>query len=802
MAKQHYCFLERFNNYFNRKVIRYDSLSDYQDNAQADYIPVDDEGNMTPFDFNPNDNITTEIIANGVPFDPDYFLLLDADGEIVSRWFVLEQKRNRQGQWLYFLRRDVLADSYDELATAPMYVEKGIISDIQSPLLFNNEGLTVNQIKKQEIPIYDRTKCAWLVMYIKKGVLGTTAVGSSGKVTIDVPDDDGSVYETLNVPIASWSMAQYQTSDYNVLQSNSIIVLFKNTYNSHSGQRYTIRSNGTHEYVPVVSADASNIFHVAENITKLDTAFASAFSSITGYVKTELGYKDLDDIMKYNGKVIKDSAGKYYLISVYQDGSPKSSTVYLTSGTTPLAKNAVNSAWNTANESSQSANDKAYQSKVDYISYRLAWEETTSVETIVDFSAYTGGGCQDTPLYDIIAMPYGEVRSYGSGGLIDVTSSAERSMRVMNSLARTLTDLYVFDLQLLPYCPMPELINASIDARMAIKFLHDSCLTGEYNSDYTDIIYVPTKANITFNITQAISITDSSDVPSTFKKKYVNDCTMVRLCSPNYNGVFEFNLAKNDMTIDYFNVDITMRPQNPYIHMNPNFKQAGLYYNDYDDARGLICGGDFSLGIINDAWTQYEIQNKNYQAIFDRQIQNMDVNNSINRQEALFGAIAGTAQGAGAGAVGGFMASGSPYGAIAGAVIGGVASGVGGALDISNLKKRQEEARDYAFDNYNYSLGNIKALPYSITRTSALTYNNKKVPFIEIYECTEVEKEAYYLKLKYNGMTVSKIDTIESYKSSDNSNYFRAKLIRLVNISEDNHYVETINEELMKGVFI
>ena len=256
------------------------------------------------------------------------------------------------------------------------------------------------------------------------------------------------------------------------------------------------------------------------------------------------------------------------------------------------------------------------------------------------------------------------------------------------------------------------------------------------------------------------------------------------------------------MTIDYFNVDITMRPQNPYIHMNPNFKQAGLYYNDYDDARGLICGGDFSLGIINDAWTQYEIQNKNYQAIFDRQIQNMDVNNSINRQEALFGAIAGTAQGAGAGAVGGFMASGSPYGAIAGAVIGGVASGVGGALDISNLKKRQEEARDYAFDNYNYSLGNIKALPYSITRTSALTYNNKKVPFIEIYECTEVEKEAYYLKLKYNGMTVSKIDTIESYKSSDNSNYFRAKLIRLINISEDNHYVETINEELMKGVFI
>ena len=802
MAKQHYCFLKSFNNYFNRKLIKLEALSDYIDKAQDDYVPLDSDGNMIPFDFNPNDNVTTEIICNSVPFIPDYFLLLDDDEEIVSRWFVMRQKRNRQGQWTYSLRRDVLADSYNEISTAPLYVEKGIISDMQSPLLFNSEGLTVNQIKKQEIPIYDRTKCAWLVMYIKKGVLGTTAVGSSGKVTIDVPDDDGSVYEVLNVPIASWSMAQYQTADYNVLQSNSIIVLFKDTYNSHSGHKYTIRSNGTHEYVPVVSADVSNIFHIAENLTKLDTAFTSAFSTITGYVKTELGYKNLDDIMKYNGKVIKDSAGKYYLISVYQNGSPKSSTVYLTSDTTPLSKNAVNSAWNTANESSQSANDKAYQSKVDYIAYRIAWEEITSVETIVDFSEYTGGGCIDSPLYDIIAMPYGEVQSWGSGGLIDVTSSAERSMRVMNSLARTLTDSYVLDLQLLPYCPMPELISPTVDARMNIKYLKDSCLYGEYNSDYTDIIFVPTKANFTTNISKSITITDNSDVPSTYKKKYVNDCTTIRLCSPNYNGVFEFNLAKNDMSIDYFNVDVTMRPHNPYIHMNPDFKQEGLYYNDYDDARGLICGGDFSLGIINDAWTQYEIQNKNYQAIFDRQIQNMDVNNAINRQEALFGAVAGTVQGTASGALMGGISTGSPYGAIAGAVVGGVASGIGGALDITNLQKRQEEARSYAIDNYNYSLGNIKALPYGITRTSALTYNNKKVPFIEIYECTEIEKEAYYLKLKYNGMTVSKIDIIENYRSADNSNYFRAKLIWLLNVGEDSYYVETINEELMKGVFI
>ena len=96
----------------------------------------------------------------------------------------------------------------------------------------------------------------------------------------------------------------------------------------------------------------------------------------------------------------------------------------------------------------------------------------------------------------------------------------------------------------------------------------------------------------------------------------------------------------------------------------------------------------------------------------------------------------------------------------------------------------------------------MQALPYSITKTSALTYNNKLFPFVEIYECSEEEKEAYYLKLKYNGMTVGKIGFIDNYRSLDNSNYFRARVIRINRISEDNHFYEIINEELMKGVYI
>ncbi len=70
-----------------------------------------------------------------------------------------------------------------------------------------------------------------------------------------------------------------------------------------------------------------------------------------------------------------------------------------------------------------------------------------------------------------------------------------------------------------------------------------------------------------------------------------------------------------------------------------------------------------------------------------------------------------------------------PYGAIAGAAIGTFA---GGALGIAGyekdkawLEKQQEETRSYAIDNFNYQLGNVKALNQTITKSSPLTYNNK-----------------------------------------------------------------------------
>ena len=279
--------------------------------------------------------------------------------------------------------------------------------------------------------------------------------------------------------------------------------------------------------------------------------------------------------------------------------------------------------------------------------------------------------------------------------------------------------------------------------------------------------------------------------------KIDNECKLYRLVSPNYMGEFEFSVSKNG-GVSKFNVDCTYKPYNPYIHVNPDFKN--LYGQDFNDSRGLICQGDYTVGMISDAFTNYELQNKNYQAVFNRQIQNMDVMNDIARQEAIFGAIGGTVKSTASGAVTGAIVGGG-YGAIAGAAVGLAAGAAGGAMDIANLDKKINENRSFAVDMYNFSLQNIKALPYTMTRCTALTYNNKLFPFVETYSCTDEEKEAFVYKLKYDGMTVNKIGKIKDYTDLA-GNMLKAEIIRFEGLKEDAHMASEIYNEIKKGVYL
>ena len=122
--------------------------------------------------------------------------------------------------------------------------------------------------------------------------------------------------------------------------------------------------------------------------------------------------------------------------------------------------------------------------------------------------------------------------------------------------------------------------------------------------------------------------------------------------------------------------------------------------------------------------------------------------------------------------------------------------------------KLHNEALDYKKDMFGYQLDNIKALPYSISKTTAYTYNNKIFPIIEYYTCTEEEKKAFANKIAYNGMTVGVIDKIInyanntwSYKDITDKGYVKARLIRVEGIDDDTNLLNSLADEVFKGFY-
>lgn len=390
--------------------------------------------------------------------------------------------------------------------------------------------------------------------------------------------------------------------------------------------------------------------------------------------------------------------------------------------------------------------------------------------------------------YDIFCIPYGEIYTSATSKTI-----GDYGIKLANEIVRAAgTNLY--DIQLLPYCPLQDrLTTFGGKPGITVKAGNgDDTAVDENSSLITGLFWVD-NPNFEVNIDYIIEMPDSN-----IEIKVANECDMYRLVSPNYNGQFEFSPVKNN-GVNRFMVDCSYKPFTPYIKVSPQF--AGLYGYDFDDARGLICSGDFSLTQSSDPWVQYQIQNKNFQEMFDREIKYIDRANDIQQQKDVISAAMGTLSAATTGAI-----AGSSIGGGIGAAVGGIGAGVIsaalGAQDVYYNMELREEQRALKMDQFGYQLGNIQALPTNLTKVSSFNKNNKLFPFLEYYTCTEVEKQALRDKIKYNGMTVMTIGSVEDYLFNDDYYYIKGKLIRMENVPDDYHVVDVIGEELSKGVYI
>ena len=824
--------LKNFNNYYNRKIKFYSTIDDYEDY----FIDVTGEGSgYTSYNFNPNDGVNTSItIGKGEWIDiPDYCIVQNpTTNEIDSRWYVIECDRTRGGQYNLTLRRDLLADYWTNVINADTYIEKATIND-DSVFIYNNEQLSVNQIKTSQTELKDNSNSAWLVGYLSSKQDSDITITASKPIDYNISVANINQWEyykysnlassseketaytqlsnaVLHLQIANQPQGVVNTQIFNYYLTGAGRPYISNTYVYDGSKVELYFAEGSTNYSEIMYEIAAQLKH----------------TSIVNLAKNQYNYFDYYIVFnEINGKVIYDQAsGKYYQVSVVSVD-----TDALNYKPTVGSQQDLDLVNYTLGEvvavDYQNKADAFLPSKAVRRSQRLGTDATTSFEvtlTVKDlrisleevFEATSSitipqgsKPLKDAP-YKMFCMPYktdGEFTFIRNR--LSFTMNKDTSMAIMTKLISELSGGSVlYDAQILPYCPCKEYIN------QLNQFSFDTLISGELPEENVDYVLVKSEDQV---VQGFIVFCDKAQFDAVVNEtiqidnvKISNECDKYRLCSPNFNGAFEFNAAKNG-GVQGFNVTCTYRPYSPYIKVAPSF--GNLYGDNFKDPRGLICGGDFGLPLLNDKWATYEINNKNYLNSFNRQIENMEVQQKYQRVGDIVGSITGTISGAATGALSGAMMGGG-VGAIAGGVVGGVTSAAGGVADILINEQLRTEAIDYTKDQFNYSLQNIQALPYTLSRVSSLTADNTIFPVLEYYTCKEEEKEAFANKIAYNGMTLMCIGKIKDYINNTwsynnkifSKGYVKGQLIRIdeTGINEEFHLVKEISNELYKGVYI
>ena len=791
----------RFNNYFNRQLIMKYGTTWYRQ-LQIGFTP-----NVQLFNY--GDGINTTQIVNTVQWNdvddkaPDYCIVEDDTSLEYSRWFVIDWKYIRAGQYQATLRRDVLADNYDAIMSSPMLISKGYVTPSDSAI-FNYEGQAYNKIKTSETLLYDETGCPWLVGYIPRDAFKDQAK----EVTTSLISPFYNLsYATLEafyqdfpylkgsqnrVPVKMLISTIYNirgTLNQQVITAAYNIAFNKLGYVSYNPQSFGENSLSNYGWTKIDlgytaiehTFGTATIYDSMDIASKVYPSYVGVMNNLEAAVKTAYSYNPaaLNTLINLDGKVVRiGSAGsyKYYTINVGSE-TVQEEVIAPVSVYNILYQNLANGILDPKNSNDNYVLAMTY----DDFSYTLN-EANVGVKVTMPKTA-DRNNLKDAP-YDMFCIPYGEIPIYRDGVIAIQKTNKEAGLAAATAIASTLGDATLYDLQLLPYCPIRNLINSNdeIDYSSESKGIIDIYITQGSVSESVSKMFFCDSNTFSLNIPLSLKVDNY---------KVENECNSYRLCSPNYNGVFEFNLAKNG-GLDYIEVDCTYKPYNPYIKLNPNFKR--LYGSDFNDARGLICGGDFSVDRISSAWANYQLSNKNYQNIFDREVQSIELQNKYARVQDIGNIIGG-------GLGTGLMTGGLSGNAVAGTVMGLASVGAGIADTVINDKLRKDQL-DKTKDLFNYNLQNIQALPYSLAKSSSFNINSKYVPFLEFYTCTEEEKQTLLDKIKWQGMTIMRTGYIPDYlNTNSDETYIEASPIRLL-IKEDAHTAQEIAKELSMGVYI
>lgn len=775
--------------------------------------------------FNVNDHIETTLTINTPTADfPSFLIAEDTDGTI-TQWWVVSAVRTRKNQQVLALRRDFLDEKYSELQGLPFLTDRA--SDLTNlPWAKYLKTTNLSQIKTGEQLLRDYpNRYGYIVGYVDKTKIFQASEDSavSEKITISTSINANSYdYYYQGESISGWEL--YGAKRRGALNIDfDIHYLF---YNSLSAEReYLNISDGlftslvydTDEYSGVsFEGDVSSSMepYTSAVVNATWRAMTEAMGQVQSVITSDSGTPKLGDLSEYDGKVLafEDSNGNLtrYRITIneskisYYDNADLSGDALDTfiadlktqkyGSNSPFVAMTTNTGW---------AKVTAYYTRQSLVLTQIE-DKTISADLMSDH-IHTANA-----VYDVFVIPLGGTYTLAGSDSTKVINWAwsYQQNKLMAWITYFSTELgsNLYDIQLLPYCPIdfshiiytPEngSGNSAVDNGYRFSII-------KYGDDDLSALIWLDSCEFTKQLSQSMSIPEDNT-----EARIYNEEHLTRLVGPNFASMFELDLVKNH-GLSGFNVYGALKPYNPYIRVAPVF--SGIYGTDYQDGRGLILSGDFSLDRITDAWTTYKLQNKNYELIFNRQIQSLDLRNTLqdrlDRQSAVqeyLGVASGTLQGASSGAFTG-GAIGGPVGAVVGGAVGGAASLGGGIADIvvnTGNRKLQKAIRDdvrqASIDNFEYQLGNIQAAPNTLTKVSTFSPDFRIYPLIEFYECTAEEDKNLRQAIRWNGIDVNAITQLAAFSSG----YVKGSILRFGNLGLNADEAKEINSELEQGVYL
>lgn len=838
--------LKNFNPYINRICKKFTLLNQYLDYQVGDTLT------NIAFDF------TSEVggsLTVNYDYDaegrPDYVICTKSGSTTIhSRWYVVGVERIRLGQFQLTLYRDTCADFRDDIMNAKSMIARGTVAQ-SDPFIYNSENSRLNVIKKGELLLKDYTQCPWLIGYISQDVAYDAG-------TVEIKTYEQSVYQFENI------------TEYPYYQYRNSVTTNGKGFLSVSYQRYSGSSGGNGVFPGTFDLNLSNTeipghdrllyYSPSQKVLHSNIELESAYlqtvknkwdSQVSPDTKAEIANsnpqqqvtsQEFNEIVEQQNKVIKTRYGNYKF-KIVNDGYTIGQYI------SPRFVSVINGLL-----SEPDWTGPLVKENINYINYSFHLEfEQVPVDSRVDYKIEFSGKdlSNKTSPYGIICMPYED----GYKTLSDVTDelqgvamTKDERLKIMQGLGAI--DNLIYDLQIFPYCPISTMTkNTQSHVYYNVPMVRTIRV---YAGDGTF------KTNIYAVDNGEFSLFVGDEIPAK-DIKTANECDIYRLVSPNYASNFEFNPCKFGIHtspvagepawfMKRFTVDVRLKPFQPYLHVAPQWD--GLYGEEYHDAKGLICGGDFSVDRVSDQWATYQYNNKNFQLQFDRQIETMEFNKKMGWLGAGM-AAAGAATGIGsslhlgewAGAAlspgkdndskwAHMMAQGSgpiKFNALmagtagtapimAGQVAKSAAITAGAiAMGIANHARINEQIAART-DDFNWTNENIDARPYGLTKVTVLNRNFKYFPFLEYYSCTQEEEDQLHERLTLQGMTVNKIGCIKDYlnKNTDgtykypiaggwyNKNYIRATIIKFPENSDskvDDEVLMTINNELAEGVY-